>query len=93
MILEALVSVLVALGSLFLLLGAIGLIRLPNVYNRMHATTKATTLGASSSLLAAAVHFRSTSSLTAIVAIIFLFMTAPTGAHMISRAARKFDSA
>lgn len=92
MIAEILTIILITLGLGFLALGTIGLIRLPNVYNRMHSTTKATTLGASSTLLAAAVHFRSRASLTAIVAIIFLFITAPTGAHLISRAAEKMGA-
>ena len=86
---ELLVVSLITLGILFLALGTIGLIRLPNVYNRMHSTTTATTLGASSALLAAAFYFRSGASLTAIVTIVFLFITAPTGAHLISRASEK----
>lgn len=86
---EYVVPALIALGVAFIGLGTAGLVRLPNVYNRMHSTTKATTLGASSVLLAAAMHFRSGASLTALVAILFLFVTAPTGAHLISRAAEK----
>jgi multicomponent Na+:H+ antiporter subunit G len=89
MIFEVLVVALLVLGTSFVVLGTIGLVRLPNVYNRLHSTTKTTTLGASSLLLAAAVHFRSGASLTAVLAIVFLFTTAPTGAHLISRAAEK----
>jgi multicomponent Na+:H+ antiporter subunit G len=85
-----LVVALVAVGTFFLLVGVIGIVRLPNVYNRMHATTKSTTLGASSILLAAVVYFGGDGAgLAALVAIVFLFITAPTGAHMISRAAKK----
>jgi len=86
----ALVAVLLCIGGFFLLVGTIGLLRLPNVYNRMHATSKATTLGASSVLLAATAYFGpGGAGLTSLVGILFLFLTAPTGAHVISRAAQK----
>jgi multicomponent Na+:H+ antiporter subunit G len=86
----ALVVALVAVGAFFLLVGVVGLVRLPTVYNRMHATSKATTLGAASMLLAAFLYFGGDGhGLAALVAIAFLFITAPTGAHMISRAAQK----
>jgi multicomponent Na+:H+ antiporter subunit G len=85
-----LIVVLLAVGSLFLLSGTIGLLRLPNVYNRLHATSKATTLGAASMALAAWVYFGPAGSgLKALVTIAFLFVTAPTGGHMISRAAER----
>jgi len=83
-------TALVVVGSFFLLVGTVGLLRLPNVFNRMHATSKATTLGTSSMLLAASVHFGfQGAGLTSLVGILFLFLTAPTGAHVISRAAQK----
>ena len=86
----ALVVGFVAVGAAFLTVGTIGLLRLPTVYNRMHATSKATTLGASSMALAAFVRFGPGSEgLTALVTVAFLFLTAPTGAHMISRAAQR----
>ena len=84
------VAALVVVGSFFLLVGTVGLLRLPNVFNRMHATSKAATLGTSSILLAATVYFGPQGAgLTSLVGIVFLFFTAPTGAHVISRAARK----
>lgn len=86
----ALVVLLVAIGAFFLIVGTVGLLRLPNVYNRMHATTKATTLGASSIALAAWVyHGPFGEGLLALVTVLFLFMTAPTGAHLISRSAER----
>ncbi|MFC6988364.1 monovalent cation/H(+) antiporter subunit G [Haloplanus sp. GCM10025708] len=86
----ALVVALVTVGSLFLLVGTIGLLRLPNVYNRMHATTKATTLGAASVALAGFVYYGpGGDGLMSLVTVVFLFLTAPTGAHMISRAAQR----
>lgn len=84
------VFALVVVGVAFLAVGTIGLLRLPNVYNRMHATSKPTTLGTSAIFVAGFVHFGpGGAGLTALVGILFLFMTVPTGAHMISRAAQK----
>lgn len=86
----AVIAVLIAVGSFFLLVGTIGLLRLPDIYNRMHATSKATTLGAASLFLAGFVYFDAQAEgLTSLVGIVFLFLTAPTGAHMISRSAQK----
>ena len=83
-------GLLVVVGTFFLTVGTVGLVRLPDVYNRMHATSKATTLGAASMFLAGTVAFGpSGRGLTSLVGIVFLFLTAPTGAHMISRSAQK----
>jgi multicomponent Na+:H+ antiporter subunit G len=86
----AVAAALVVLGSFFLTVGTIGLLRLPDVYNRMHATSKATTLGAASMFLAGFVTFGpGGAGLTSLVGIVFLFLTAPTGAHLISQAANR----
>ena len=85
----AVATALVVVGVFFLVVGTVGLLRLPDVYNRMHATSKATTLGAASLFLAGFVTFVDGEGLTSLVGIVFLFLTAPTGAHMISRAAQK----
>lgn len=83
-------TLLLAVGSFFLLIGTVGLLRFPDVYNRLHATTKATTLGAASIFLAGFVFWGpQEAGLTSLVGIVFLFLTAPTGAHMISRAAHR----
>ncbi|MEF8774608.1 MAG: monovalent cation/H(+) antiporter subunit G [Halobacteriales archaeon] len=83
-------TALVAVGAFFLTVGTVGLLRLPDVYNRMHATTKAATLGAASTLLAGFVVFGpGGDGLTSLVGVLFLFLTAPTGAHLISRAAHR----
>ena len=87
---QAVVAALVVVGSFFLIVGTIGLLRLPDVYNRMHATSKATTLGAASIFLAGFVYYGpENAGLTSLVGILFLFITAPTGAHLISRSAQK----
>lgn len=84
------VAALVAVGTFFLTVGTIGLLRLPNVYNRMHATSKPTTLGTAAVFLAGFISFGpGGAGLTSLIGIVFLFLTVPTGAHMISRAAQK----
>jgi multicomponent Na+:H+ antiporter subunit G len=84
------VATLVAVGCFFLTVGVVGLLRFPNVYNRMHATSKPTTLGTASVFLAGFVRFGpGGAGLTSLVGILFLFITVPTGAHMISRAAQR----
>ncbi|MFB6353960.1 MAG: monovalent cation/H(+) antiporter subunit G [Halobacteriales archaeon] len=86
----ALVVALIAVGGFFMTVGTVGILRLPDVYNRLHATSKATTLGAASFFLAGFVYFGpERAGLASLVGIGFLFLTAPTGAHMISRAANR----
>jgi multicomponent Na+:H+ antiporter subunit G len=86
----AVVALLVVVGAFFLIVGTVGLVRLPDVYNRMHATSKATTIGASSILLGNTAYFGPRGAgLVSLVGIVFLFVTAPTGSHMISRAAQR----
>ncbi|MDY7081455.1 MAG: monovalent cation/H(+) antiporter subunit G [Halobacteria archaeon] len=85
-------ALLVVVGLFFLFTGTFGLLRLPDVYNRMHATSKSATLGASSIFLANFVYFgfsHSSAGFRALLGILFLFLTAPTGAHMISRSAHR----
>jgi len=84
------VIALVVVGTFFLTVGTIGLLRLPNVYNRMHATSKPATIGAVAVFLAGFVHFGpGGAGLSSLIGIVFLFLTVPTGAHMISRAAER----
>jgi multicomponent K+:H+ antiporter subunit G len=82
-------SALLLIGLAFTLLGSIGLVRLPDFYTRMHAPTKATTLGVSSMAAAAAIAIPGTGLPKAMIIIGFLFLTAPIGAHMMARAARR----
>lgn len=84
---------LVLIGVFFLFTGTYGILVLPDVYNRIHATSKATTLGASSLFVADFVYFSFSGDISsgfrALVGILFLFLTVPTGAHMISRSAQR----
>jgi multicomponent Na+:H+ antiporter subunit G len=81
-------NVLVQVGAGFLLLAAVGLLRLPDVFARMHAATKAASLGLACILAGTALLIPSPVAVLKIVlAIIFQFATAPVAAHAIGRAA------
>lgn len=69
---------------------SLGLVRLPDVYTRMHAATKATTFGMGGTLIATSLAFQDTEITTqSMLALAFLFLTAPVSAHLIARAAYK----
>ena len=88
---ESAVAVLILLGALFVLLGSIGLARLPDFLTRLHGPTKATTLGVGALLLASAIFFSSGTnegiSLHELAILFFLFITAPVTAHLLAKAA------
>ncbi|MGS2744169.1 monovalent cation/H(+) antiporter subunit G [Halomonas sp. LS-001] len=74
-------------GALFILLAAVGLLRLPDLLTRMHATTKAAALGVMLIMLAAAMHFAATGVVArALAVVVFILMTAPVAAHVLGRA-------
>jgi multicomponent Na+:H+ antiporter subunit G len=79
---------LMLIGAGFMLLAAIGVLRMPDTYTRMQPATKASTLGAGFMLLAVAVHFGTVGvTMRALAGLVFLVLTAPVAAHMIGRAA------
>lgn len=85
---DYLVGLLLVIGSFFALVAAIGLVRLDDVYMRMHAASKAGTLGSGVLLLALAIDSSEFAIVTrAIAAIIFFLLTAPVSAHLLARAA------
>lgn len=87
---EALVALFLLLGSLFALIGAIGLYRLPDFYTRLHGPTKATTLGVGGMVIASMIHFsvsEQSLSLHELLITLFLFITAPVSCHMLAKAA------
>ena len=85
---EIVISVFLIIGSLFMLLGVIGILRMPDLFMRLSATTKAATLGIALILGASAIYFGTIEVTSKIIAtIIFVFLTAPISAHMIGRAA------
>lgn len=75
-------------GALFMLLSALGMLRMPDLFIRMSMSTKAATLGVGLIMLGAALYFQEGSITTrAIAAILFMFLTGPVAAHRIARAA------
>jgi len=75
-------------GSLFILLSAIGILRMPDLFTRMSATTKASTLGVGFVLIGTAFYWGELGiAARVLVIILFLMLTAPVAAHIIGRAA------
>jgi multicomponent Na+:H+ antiporter subunit G len=82
------VAILMVLGSFLIFIASLGLVRMPDLFLRMSATSKAATLGAGSMLLAAAVYFNEFAIAIRVLSIIaFITLTTPVAAHMIGRAA------
>lgn len=85
---DLIVSSLIMLGGAFAAIAGLGLLRLPDVLIRMHASTKAGTLGVGLIVLGVSVHFATSLVITkALLIIAFLLLTAPVAAHLIGRAA------
>ncbi|MEW9806838.1 monovalent cation/H(+) antiporter subunit G [Mesorhizobium sp. ZMM04-5] len=85
---DYLAAVLILIGSAFSLTASIGLLRLPDLYTRMHAASKAGTLGSCVVLLALAVHANDPAiSLRALAGIAFFVLTVPISSHLLAKAA------
>lgn len=85
---ESISLVLLLLGAIFMLLAAIGLVRMPDVLMRLHSSTKSATLGVGLIMLGVALRFNDFAiGIRALAIVIFMFSTAPVAAHMIGRAA------
>lgn len=81
--------VIIGVGILFDLLGCVGMVRFPDVYNRLQAGTKCVTLGVCLILLGTIVMTDTTPTrLKALLCIAFILITSPTAAHALARAAR-----
>lgn len=90
MIGEPVISILVLIGAVLSLLSAFGIIRFPDVYLRAHAATKSATLGVLCVLTGAFLFFliyEGYSSMRILLAIVFVFITAPIAGHLNARAA------
>ena len=80
--------ILITVGILFNIFGCIGLVRFPDVYNRLQAATKCVTLGTIMLLVGAAlVSGNGSMSAKAIICAVFILITSPTAAHAIARGA------
>jgi multicomponent Na+:H+ antiporter subunit G len=76
------------IGGLLSIVAAVGVIRLPDLFTRMHAATKTGTVGVSAIVIGMMIHFSSlTITSRGILVIAFFLLTAPVAAHMIGRAA------
>jgi len=87
---EYLLSTLIIIGAVFTLVGSIGVYKLPDFYMRLHGPTKASTLGVGAILIASVIYFslkQDALSLHEILVTVFLFITAPIGAHLMAKAA------
>lgn len=74
-------------GLFFFLVGTLGLLRLPDVFTRMHATTKSDTLGAGLMLVAAMVYLGwDVAVIKLLLVLVFIWLTNPTAAHIIAKA-------
>lgn len=88
---EFMIAGLIVLGSAFVLLGSIGLVKFPDFFMRLHAPTKASTLGVTALLLASSLYFSlqmDAPSIHEVLIVVFLWVTAPISALMLASAAR-----
>ncbi|WP_435067105.1 monovalent cation/H(+) antiporter subunit G [Haloplanus sp. C73] len=90
--LEIVAALLVVVGTFFGFVATVGIIRLPDLYSRLHAASKSDTLGSVLSLagIALVLGLR-TESLKLVFLLVFLFLTSPTAAHAIARAGKEQD--
>ena len=80
----------ISIGLFFDFIGCLGLVRLPDVYNRLQAATKCVTLGTCSILFGAFIMQGLTSAgIKALLCMIFLILTSPVAAHALARGAHK----
>lgn len=90
MIREGVMIGLLVAGPALILIASIGVLRMPDIYMRMQTATKASSVGAGTTLLAAAVHFQSLDAFGRVLAITaFIFFTTPLAAYLVARAAHR----
>lgn len=86
---EILISALLVIGGIFAVVGSFGLLKLRDTMQRLHAPTKATTVGVGSALIASMVYFlvfQGKISWHELLITLFLFLTAPITANFIAKA-------
>lgn len=95
LIFDILIIAFLLFGMFFMFVAAFGLLRLPDLYHRMHAATKGVTLGISGLIIAAAIHHAQLPDanvikiLTEVVLVImFQFIANPVGSHLLAKAAK-----
>lgn len=87
---QILISMFMILGSAFILIAAIGMLKFSDFYRRMHAATKATSFGILLLLIGVLIFFASWEvGIKALLIVVFIYLTAPLAAHSI---AKSFDN-
>ena len=87
MIADIICSVFMLIGGAFMFLGAVGILRMPDLLTRMQTATKPPTLGVLCFMIAVAFYFGDIGvTARALMICVFVFLTAPVAAHMIARA-------
>jgi len=90
LVLDIAAIICLAWGLFFMLVGAVGIVRLPDVYHRLHAASKCSTLGLLGLVLAAMLHVGTLAVITKSIAVIaFAFVAVPVGSHMLAKAAHR----
>jgi multicomponent Na+:H+ antiporter subunit G len=88
MVMNILACVFLIAGLFFMLVGAIGIVRFPDTYNRLHASSKCGTLGLAGLLIAAVLSLGVTTvGPKALLTIVFAFVAFPVGSHILAKAA------
>lgn len=88
--LDALIAAMLLIGAIVATLGSLGLARMPDFYMRLHGPTKASTLGVGCTMLGALLYFSTVGEgirVQEVLLMVFLFVTAPVSAHVMSWAA------
>lgn len=87
-VLTLLTAGLLVVGTAFVLVAAVGVLRLPDVYTRMHAASKAGTMGSGLLMIALAIHAIEGGTMSrALAGVVFFLLTAPISAHLLAKAA------
>lgn len=86
---EILVSLFLIIGAFFMLVGGIGMVRLPDLFMRLHAPTKSSTLGLGSFLISAIIYaaFHGRFGFAELLLTLLAFITAPVSANLMAQAA------
>jgi multicomponent Na+:H+ antiporter subunit G len=86
---ELFIALLLMVGTFLTFVSALGLIRMPDIFCRMHAAGKAGTLGVVTTILAATLFFTGSDqdvTIRGLLAVVFQFLTTPAATHLLARA-------
>ncbi|EGQ8195193.1 MULTISPECIES: monovalent cation/H(+) antiporter subunit G [Vibrio harveyi group] len=87
---DVLIGLFLCLGTLLTLIASLGVLKLPDLYTRMHAATKAGTVGISCLLLAITFSIPEVTVISRVIGtMLFIVLTAPVASHLLGRAMRE----